>query len=279
MTTEIKVQMTPQGLRIPRAALEDWQDAELEIVQEKHCVMIRPKSTVLTEHERAREVLREAGLLYETNWETPPVVSPEELARLAEKLAQGQPLSELIIAERELIIQALREDGLLAEVKKPAIQPPVSEEERAALAKKLSVGRPLSEIIIEEREALIHPKSTLPTAPTILHDAGTLYETNAPVTVQITSEGLFVPHALIQDWEEVEVITEAQRIIIQPKVTPSAENQQILHLLESCGFQLSAEILPTDYQPLSPEEQVELIQAFSVGKPLSTMIVEERAER
>jgi hypothetical protein len=39
--------------------------------------------------------------LYKPDWETPPDVPPEERARLAKKLAQGQPLSEVIIAERE----------------------------------------------------------------------------------------------------------------------------------------------------------------------------------
>jgi len=54
--------------------------------------------------------------------------------------------------ERELAIQALREDGLLYE---PDWEPDlsvISDKERAELAKRLSVGRPLSEIIIEERE-------------------------------------------------------------------------------------------------------------------------------
>jgi hypothetical protein len=101
MTTEIAVQMTSQELRIPLTGLEAWNDAELEIVREKHAIVIRPKSVFPSEHERVRQMLREAGLLYETNWEVGPAVSPEELARLAEKLSQGPPLSELIIAERE----------------------------------------------------------------------------------------------------------------------------------------------------------------------------------
>jgi hypothetical protein len=45
--------------------------------------------------------LHAAGLLYKPDWETPAEVSAEERARLAQKLAQGQPLSEIIIAERE----------------------------------------------------------------------------------------------------------------------------------------------------------------------------------
>ncbi len=101
MSTEIVAQMTPEGLVIPISALDEWHDAELEMVREKTAIVIRPKSVLLSERERVRQMLREAGLLYETHWEPGPAVSPEALARIAEKLAQGPPLSELIIAERE----------------------------------------------------------------------------------------------------------------------------------------------------------------------------------
>ncbi|HOU15903.1 MAG TPA: hypothetical protein PKZ84_22590 [Anaerolineae bacterium] len=55
--------------------------------------------------------------------------------------------------ERELAIQALREDGLLAEIKHAPIYPPIAPGERAELSRKLSAGRPLSELVIEERKA------------------------------------------------------------------------------------------------------------------------------
>lgn len=63
--------------------------------------MIHPKSTRADTRAQVRQVLRTAGLLYEPDWETPPPVSPEERARLAQKLGQGRPLSEIIIEERE----------------------------------------------------------------------------------------------------------------------------------------------------------------------------------
>jgi hypothetical protein len=103
MTTEIAVQMTSQELRIPLTGLEAWNDAELEIVREKHAIVIRPRK-----------------------------LKPQQ--------------------ERELAIQALREDGLLVEMKQMPIYPPVTPGERAELSRKLSIGRPLSEIIIEERK-------------------------------------------------------------------------------------------------------------------------------
>ena len=101
MITDIKVKMTPQGLLIPRAALGDWQDVALEMVREKHGLIIRPKSVTLTARTKMRQMLREAGMLYEVKLPSTPSVSEAERARLAEKLAQASPLSELIIAERE----------------------------------------------------------------------------------------------------------------------------------------------------------------------------------
>jgi hypothetical protein len=43
------------------------------------------------------EVLEAAGMLYEPDWEEPAPVSPEERARLARRLGQAGPLSEMII--------------------------------------------------------------------------------------------------------------------------------------------------------------------------------------
>jgi virulence-associated protein VagC len=102
MTTTIAVQMTPQGLLIPRAALGDWD--EVEVWRENQRIIIQPQAS-----------------------------SPAQ--------------------ERELVVQALRQDGLLVEIVGEPLSPPVTPEERVELAKKLSVGRPLSEIVIEERRA------------------------------------------------------------------------------------------------------------------------------
>jgi hypothetical protein len=101
MTTTIEVQMTPQGLLIPRAALGDWRMEELEAVREEQGIVIRPKLTETETRSQVRQILDIAGLLYQPNWETPQPVSSEERAQLAKKLAQGQPLSEIIIAEHE----------------------------------------------------------------------------------------------------------------------------------------------------------------------------------
>lgn len=55
--------------------------------------------------------------------------------------------------ERRRVLQALAEAGVIINLPLEPFPPsPLSREERERLAKVLSVGKPLSEIIIEERE-------------------------------------------------------------------------------------------------------------------------------
>jgi len=101
MATSLAIQMTRQGLLIPRAVLGEWYTKELEAAWEKQGIIIRPRTTPDDTRSQVRQILRESGLLYEPDWETPPPVSQAERARLAKKLAQGRPLSEIVIADRE----------------------------------------------------------------------------------------------------------------------------------------------------------------------------------
>jgi hypothetical protein len=63
-----------------------------------------------------------------------------------------QPKTLTLAQEHELMVQALREDGLLYDPESEADLSAVLDEERAELAKKFSVERPLSEIVTEERD-------------------------------------------------------------------------------------------------------------------------------
>jgi len=73
----------------------------VEAVRDGEQIIIRPK-TELTERERVIRILEEAGLLVKPDWEpTSPPVSDAELAELAQKFSVGQPLSEIVIEERE----------------------------------------------------------------------------------------------------------------------------------------------------------------------------------
>jgi hypothetical protein len=97
----ITVQITRQGLLIPRKDLGDLGAEELEAVREKGTIIIRPKAATANERTRVRQALRAAGMLYEPEWASPPPVSPQERTRLARKLGQSGPLSEAVIADRE----------------------------------------------------------------------------------------------------------------------------------------------------------------------------------
>jgi hypothetical protein len=100
------------------------------------------------------------------------------------------------------------------------------------------------------------------------------------ISVQITPQGLLIPLAVIRDWLEggdLEIIKESQRIIIQPKPAPPlTERERVLRILEKAGLVVPPEPLPPGHKPVSPEEQMELARKFSVGRPLSEFIIEER---
>ena len=102
MATTITLRKTSQGWLIPRTALGDWDRQELEAVWEEEQIVIRPKAAITGgTHSEVRQILREAKMLYEPDWELPPAVSPEERAELAKKLAGDPPLSEIIINDRQ----------------------------------------------------------------------------------------------------------------------------------------------------------------------------------
>ncbi len=139
------------------------------------------------------------------------------------------------------------------------------------------------ELVREPQAILIRRKSAQPMPrhklQTVLRDPGALYETDTPAQAQMTAKGLLLSYPMLQDWGEIEIIAETRRIIIQPRASSASDRQQVLRTLESCGFLSSAQPLPDDHAPLSAAEQAELSQAFSVGRPLSTIIIEEREER
>jgi hypothetical protein len=100
MSTVETARMTDEGLLLPREMVQDL--GEVEVVRRPDYILI--KSKVVHDHElhdRARKVLREAGLLVEVHRKPLPEVSPEERAEIARRLASGRPLSEIVIEERE----------------------------------------------------------------------------------------------------------------------------------------------------------------------------------
>ena len=101
MEKTIPIEATEKGLLIPYEILGELEGGELEAVREEGRIVIRRKLDPADERDRVAQVLRDAGLLYEPDWEPPSPVSEQERARLAKKLASDPPLSEMIIADRE----------------------------------------------------------------------------------------------------------------------------------------------------------------------------------
>jgi len=132
MTNIANLQLTPQGVLIPY----EWLTPGLQLIkqEEELLILLKPK------------------------WELISQLKPDGLSGLIQSwLPQGLE----IIQEREQIIirpkpksikQILAEAGLLAVPEPlPSDFKPLTEAEKAHLRQKLSVGQPLSEIIIEDR--------------------------------------------------------------------------------------------------------------------------------
>ena len=102
------------------------------------------------------------------------------------------------------------------------------------------------------------------------------------IAAKMTSQGLLIPHAAIREWWErgVEVIVlkdeGKERIIIQPRSKPYTERERVFQALEAAGLLLPVGSLPSSHKPVSPDEQAELARKFSVGRPLSEIVIEER---
>ena len=103
MTTPVNVQMTPQGLLVPRKAIQKWLKRGLDVFQDESRIIIQPKTDTNSQDERVLRLLESGELLMPVE----PLprghkpVRPAEQARLAHKLSEGRPLYEVIIEERK----------------------------------------------------------------------------------------------------------------------------------------------------------------------------------
>jgi hypothetical protein len=96
----------------------------------------------------------------------------------------------------------------------------------------------------------------------------------------MTSQGLLIPRAAIQEWVqlELEAVKDETGILIRPKaMSPQQERALDMQILENAGLLLPVESSPTP-KSISAKRQAELAQKFSVGKPLSEIVIEERQE-
>jgi len=102
MGKTVAVKVTPKGVLVPRRLVPAWDEVqEVEVEQREDALIIRPRSpdTRRPHAEIVRE-MKAAGLVEDLGWALPPAVPAEERARLAWRLAEGQPLSEIVIEER-----------------------------------------------------------------------------------------------------------------------------------------------------------------------------------
>jgi hypothetical protein len=97
------IQVTSEGVLVPRPLLQAWGDIEeVEVEQRPDAIVIKPKASAVTRsREQMLQEMRTAGLIQELRGTPPPRVSAKERARLAKILGQGKPLSEIIIEDRE----------------------------------------------------------------------------------------------------------------------------------------------------------------------------------
>ena len=99
------------------------------------------------------------------------------------------------------------------------------------------------------------------------------------ITTQMTPQGLLVPRSALGEWLErgVDVVKEKERIVIRPRPVMLDEREEAIRILEEAGLLLPPEPLPASV-PISDEKRAELSRKFSIGRPLSQIIMEEHAE-
>lgn len=102
--TIVSAKVTPRGVLVPHTLIAAWGNVrEVEIEKHADTVVIRPRlaETAAARRNQVIAKMKAVGLIEELPWPEPTGVSPEDRARLAEKLSQGRPLSELIMEDRE----------------------------------------------------------------------------------------------------------------------------------------------------------------------------------
>lgn len=95
-------------------------------------------------------------------------------------------------------------------------------------------------------------------------------------TAKMTDEGLLLPREMVQDLGEVEIVRRPDYILIKPKVMSDRElHSQARKVLREAGLlvKIHKESLPE----VSPEERAELARRLASGRPLSEIVIEERA--
>ncbi len=99
------------------------------------------------------------------------------------------------------------------------------------------------------------------------------------IATQMVPQGLLVPRSALGEWLErgVETVKEKERIIIRPRPAMLDEREEAIRILGEAGLLVKPDWEPT-MPPVSDVELDELAHKFSVGRPLSQIVMEEREE-
>lgn len=98
---------------------------------------------------------------------------------------------------------------------------------------------------------------------------------------QLTSQGVLIPLQAVQEWldQGIEIVKDKEQIVIRPRSQAAPKRDKVLQVLDEAGLLSPREPLPADFKPLSPQEKQALSRKLSVGRSLSDVIIEERADR
>ena len=101
------------------------------------------------------------------------------------------------------------------------------------------------------------------------------------IVTQMVPQGLLVPRSALGEWLErgVDVVKEKERIVIRPRPVMLDEREEAIRILKEAGLLLPPEPLPASHVPISAEKRAELSRKFSVGRPLSELVIEDREDR
>ena len=93
------IKVTPQGVLVPRPLLiSAWGNVEeVEIEQRPDAIIIKPKGQL---RQQIIDEMLAAGLIEHLPWVQPTAISAVEREHLTKVLSQGQPLSEIILQDR-----------------------------------------------------------------------------------------------------------------------------------------------------------------------------------
>lgn len=101
------------------------------------------------------------------------------------------------------------------------------------------------------------------------------------IKAKVTPRGVLIPRPLLAVWgeiEEVEIEQQGDAIIVKPTSVPAPDlRAAIVREMKAVGL---VEELPwAPPQVVSAEERARLAKKLGRGKPLSEIIIEERADR